>query len=86
MVLSYNDIQPMEKNAVVEFSRRWQRLTELERALPPLTSEDKLRQLEGLLEIAHKAQWPVGRPEAEVGEVRRRWQRLRARLHGGPAR
>jgi hypothetical protein len=76
----------MERAAAREFKRRWERVTELEQAAQPASPEARLRQLEGLLEIARSAAWPLDKPEAETAAIRDRWKSLRSRLHGEATR
>lgn len=76
----------MNRAEARQFRLRWQRVTEVDRSAPETTPETRLRQLGVLLEIARRAGWPTGKPQAEIDEVRERWHRLRARLSGRPTR
>ena len=76
----------MERAAVREFRRRWERVAEFERAVRPASPEARLRQQEGLLEIARSVAWPLNKPEAETAAIRERWKSLRSKLHGEAVR
>ena len=72
----------MDKAGVRRYKERWQKVNVVTlREQLEASSETKLRQSTGLLQLARRLGWDLRRSEIEIERVRTNWNRLRARLH-----
>jgi hypothetical protein len=72
----------MDKAGVRRYKERWQKVNVVTlREQLEASSETKLRQSTGLLQLARRLGWDLRPAEREIERVRMNWNRLRARQH-----